>query len=114
MRPGRLERRITRSPRRTASRTLWVTKITVRPGLAPEALELVVQHVARHRVERAERLVHEQDVGLLRERARQGDALAHAAGQLVGELGAERVEVHEVEELVGLRRAARPRESCGS
>ena len=31
MRPGRLERRITRSPRRTASRTLCVTKITVRP-----------------------------------------------------------------------------------
>ena len=68
MRPGRLDNRITRSPRRTASRTLWVTKITVEPGLAPEPLELVVQHVAGHRVERAERLVHEEHVGLLGER----------------------------------------------
>ena len=45
--------------------------------------QLRLQHVARLRVERAERLVHEQDVGLERERARQRHALPHAAGQLV-------------------------------
>ena len=77
-------------------------------GLAPEPLELVVQHVAGHGVERAERLVHEQDVGLLRERARERDALAHAAGELVRALVAEGAEVHEVEELVGLGPALAP------
>ena len=60
------------------------------PRLAPQPLELVVQHVAGHGVERAERLVHEQDVGLLRERARQRHPLAHAAGELVRQLAPER------------------------
>ena len=41
------------------------------PVCLPDPLELVVEQVARHGVERAERLVHEQDVGLLRERPRQ-------------------------------------------
>ena len=66
-----------------------MTKRTVRSGLAPEALELVVQQVARHRVERAERLVHQQHVGVLRQRPRERDALAHAAGELVRPLVAE-------------------------
>ena len=42
-----------------------------------------MQQVARHGVEGAERLVHQQDVGVLRERAGQGHPLAHAARQLV-------------------------------
>src|SRR5262245_15867847 len=45
------------------------------PGLAPDVLELVVQQVARDRVERAERLVHEEDVGVLCKGAGEGDAL---------------------------------------
>ena len=53
------------------------------PVARPERLELVVQQVARHRVERAERLVHQQHVGVLRERAGERDALAHAARELV-------------------------------
>ena len=73
----------TRSARRAASRTLCVTNRTVKRPVCPEPLELVVQHVAGHRVERAERLVHQQDVGVLRERAGERDPLAHAAGQLV-------------------------------
>ena len=89
-RPGRLDRRTTRSPSRTASRTLWVTNRTRQARLAPEPLELVVQHVAGHGVERAERLVHQQHVGFLGQRARQRDPLAHAAGELVGALAAER------------------------
>jgi hypothetical protein len=58
-----------------------------------------VQHVAGHRVERTERLVHEQDVGLLGERAGQCRALAHAARQLVGPLVAEAVEVDRADQL---------------
>ena len=62
-----------------------------------------MQQVASDRVERAERLVHEQDVGVLRERACQRDALAHAAGELVGPLR-RAAEVDELEELVRLAR----------
>ena len=110
-RPGRLESSTTRSPSRTASRTLWVTKTTVRSVSRHRALELVVQHVSGHRVERAERLVHQEDVDLLRERTRERDALAHAARELVRSLGREASEVHELEQLVRRRCAARP---CGT
>ena len=90
-----------RSARRAASRTLCVTNSTVNDRSAPELLELVVQQVARHRVERAERLVHEQHVGVLRERAGERDALAHAAGQLVRAPIGELVEAHGVQQLLG-------------
>ena len=36
------------------------------PGAGPECFELVVEQVSGHRVERAERLVHQEDVGALR------------------------------------------------
>ncbi len=49
----------------------------------PHAQQLVLQAGARDRVERAERLVEQQQVGIDRERARQGDALALAARQLI-------------------------------
>ena len=91
----------TRSPRRTASRTLWVTNRTREAAIAPEALELVVEEVAGHGVEGAERLVHEQDLGLLGEGAGEGDPLAHAAGQLVRALGGEAVEVHGAQQRLG-------------
>ena len=44
----------------------------------------VVHDFARLRVERAEGLVHQQDFGPPHQRAGDGDALLHAAGQLVG------------------------------
>ena len=67
-----------------------------------------MEQVAGHRVERAERLVHEQHVGVLRERAGERDALAHAAGQLVRPLLARTSpRLHEVEQLVGPRARAR-------
>ena len=51
--------------------------------VADERVELLVERVAGHRVEGAERLVHQQDVGVLGERPGQRAALAHPAGQLV-------------------------------
>ena len=93
-RPGRGDITTMRSPRRAASRTLWVTNTTVRPRSRDERLELLVEHVAGHRVERAERLVHQQDVGVLGEGPGQRAALAHAARQLVGTLVGEAAEVH--------------------
>jgi hypothetical protein len=44
--------------------------------------ELLVQHQPRLRIERAERLVEQQDVRLHHQRAGDADALAHSAGQL--------------------------------
>src|SRR5581483_11160424 len=54
-------------------------------GLArvdPDAQQLVLHDLARLRVERAERLVEQQDRWIAGERARDGDALLHAAGEL--------------------------------
>src|SRR6266540_849619 len=68
--------------------------------VAPESLELVVQQVAGHRVEGAERLVHEQHIGVLRERAGELHALTHTPGELVGQLLVEASQVHQIEQLV--------------
>ena len=68
------------------------------PALAADPVQLLVQQVAGHRVERTERLVHEQHVGVLRERAGERYPLAHAAGELVWPLAAEPAEVHGLEE----------------
>ena len=98
-RPGRLLSTITRSPRRAASRTLWVTNSTVSVRSRADPLQLVVQQVAGHRVERAERLVHQQHVGVLGQRPGQRHPLAHAAGQLVRALVAEPGQVHGLQQL---------------
>ena len=56
-------------------------------GLAvalPDLEQLVLQARARVRIERAEGLVHQQDVRAVGQRAGDGDALLHAARQLLG------------------------------
>ncbi len=100
MRPGRVPISTTRSARRTASRTLWVTKTMVLPRGAPDALDLALQDLPRLRVERREGLVHEQHGGIGRQRARDGPALAHAARELVGIAVVEAPEVHEPQQLL--------------
>ena len=58
----------------------------------------LVLHVAPdQRVERRERFVEQQDLGIVGERAREADALLHAAGQLVGIAVATPLEPDEVE-----------------
>ena len=49
---------------------------------APQRFDLVLQPRARERVQRAQRLIEQQDLGIRRQRARNRDALAHAAGEL--------------------------------
>ena len=51
---------------------------------APDARELLLHDAARLRVERAERLIHQKDCGIVGENARNLHALAHAAGELIG------------------------------
>ena len=70
-----------------------------------DAFKLVVQKVAGHGVERAERLVHEEHVGILGEGAGHRYALAHAAGELVWALVGEPAEVHTLEQIERLRPA---------
>ena len=52
-------------------------------ALFPDAQELQIELVARHRVERAERLVHQQQLRIGHQGAAQRNALLHAAGKLV-------------------------------
>src|SRR4051812_21413392 len=77
-----------------------------RAGLLPDAAQLFVQPVARDLVERTERLVHQQEARAAEQRARDRDALAHAAGQLVREVLLPAVEPDQLEQLAWGRRAA--------
>src|SRR6185312_1268487 len=70
-------------------------------GGAPDDGEQLLMHErARLRVERPERLVHQQDRRLDRQRARDGDALLHAARELRRETVLEALEVDEVDQLL--------------
>ena len=67
--------------------------------------ELVLQMLAHHRVDRAERLVHQQHGRIGGQRAGHADALALAAGELLGVAVAVRrgVQADQVEKLGGAR-----------
>ena len=51
--------------------------------LLPDAQQLKVHLLARQRIERAERLVHQDQLRIVDQRARDRGALLHAAGELV-------------------------------
>ena len=79
-------------------------------------VELVVQPaqpaaqlLAHLGVERAERLVEQQHLGLDGQRAGQRDALALAAGELGREAVGQPVELHQPQQLVHLLRGSAPR-----
>ena len=61
IRPGRALITTTRDDRKTASGIEWVTNRTVVPGLLPDPQDLGVHPLPGHLVERAERLVHQED-----------------------------------------------------
>ena len=71
--------------------------------LAPEIEKIVAQRLGGENVERRERLVHQQDVGMNDQRPRESNTLAHAAGELARIRGLEPVEADEID---GLQRAA--------
>ena len=72
----------TRSAIDSASPWSWVTKTKVMPSDRCSALQLLLHLLAQLQVERAERLVEQQHLGPVDQRARQRDALALAARQL--------------------------------
>jgi hypothetical protein len=61
----------------------------------------VVHDFARLRVERAEGLVHQQNLRPPHQRAGDGDALLHAAGELVGPGVGRGIQAHQREQRVG-------------
>ena len=69
--------------------------------LVLEPDHLVLHVAADERVERAERLVVEHHLRVDGERAREADALLHAAGELVGELVRAVLEADELQHLLG-------------
>ena len=76
-------------------------------ALAPDALEIEIHLLARHGVEGAERLVHQQNARIVDECSTDGRALLHAARQLHRILVAEVVEADHGEQLL------RTRARCG-
>src|SRR5262245_59501893 len=63
--------------------------------LFPDLDELVAHRLTRLRVERAEGLVHDQDLGIDGQRTRDADALAHAARELVRTIVLEALEADQ-------------------
>ena len=86
---------------------LWVTMHDGRRGAVPEPQQLEVEAFAAERIERAERLVEEEDGGLERQRAGERDPLGGPARQLGrARVGHGRVEADELDQRRDARRAA--------
>src|SRR5215831_21213389 len=73
--------------------------------LAPQTHELEGQFLACQSIERAEGLVHQQDVGIVHQRAADAGAHLHAARQLARILALEAFETHELQQPLGLNGA---------
>ena len=101
IRPGPALITRTRSASSAASSTEWVTKIMVTRVRAQIAQQLALELLARERVERAERLIHQEDIGVVCQHAGNGDPLLHAARKLVGITAGGALEPDELHELVG-------------
>ena len=82
----------------------------------PDALQLEVHALARQRVERAERLVHQQHARIVNEAPGDADALLHAAGQLGRIFASRSREPDQGEQVAGARlgRARGRGGECGS
>jgi hypothetical protein len=63
--------------------------------------KLLVEVIAHDLVQRPERLVHQENIGIEGERAGNRGALLHAAGKLPGELLAEPGKLHQRQRLFG-------------
>ena len=112
MRAGPAVSTITRVPRNTASVMPWVTNTIVFCDFCQMRNKFDVHLLARQRVERAERLVHQDKFWIVHKRARNGRALLHAAGKFVRIFLLVALEAHQRDEIDArardFRRAASP------
>ena len=98
-RPGRGDMTRSLLARKTASSIPCVMKNTLLRVLRPDVEDQFLHLLAGQRVERAERLVHQQHVGIGGESARDADALTHAARQLPDAPVLDALEINEPEHL---------------
>ena len=85
-----------------ASSWSWVTWMKVQADLGLDPLELDLHRPAQLEVERAERLVEQQHLGAVDQRAGQGDPLLLAAGELGRLLARLALELDQLEHLAHL------------
>src|SRR6266496_1626942 len=78
-------------------------------SFAPDALQLVVQQIASLGIEGGKGFVHQQDVGFRGQGAGDGDALAHATGELVNITLLKLRQMYETQVIASLFFALRPR-----
>ena len=72
-------------------------------SFALDTLQLHVHLFARHGVERAKRLVHQHDLGIMHQRAADRSALLHATGQLPRQLVFEPFEADRLQKFASTR-----------
>ena len=107
-RPGRGVMTATRSARNTASAIEWVTSRVVIGALRPDPLELDVEALTGHLVERSERLVEQQHVRRGHERPGDRRPLPHPARELCRARPLEAGEPDELDRAHRRRRPAHP------
>ena len=112
IRPGRGDITTTRSERNTASGIECVTNTVLVPVCAQMPQQLGLQPLAGHLVQRAERLVHQQQRRVHGQRPRDRDPLLHAAGQLGRVVPGEVGQPDQRQHLLGARLAVAPRASA--
>src|SRR5213595_1356918 len=95
--PGRAVITTTRSASATASQVVSDEDDRLARSI-PQLEELILQEQSRLGVERAERLVHQDDLGVVHERADDVRALAHPPRQLVWIVILEAGEAHALDE----------------
>ena len=89
-----------RSAIRSATSRMWVVMRTVPPDLYPSEQD-VLHLPGRARVEPGQRLVEDDEAGVVHERARQRDLLLHAAREAFAALVRMRPEAEPVDQLLG-------------
>jgi hypothetical protein len=87
----------------------WVTNSTVWVTLLPDAQQHLLHQGAGLAGERAERFIHQQDLGVVGERSGECPPLTHAARELLGVGVLEAPEADLPDEEPDGSRAARPR-----
>src|SRR5436309_10492131 len=79
------------------------------PSLGPDALQFIVEQIARLGVKGGERLIHQQYIGFSSERPRQGHTLPHAGRKLMNVAVLELMEMNQPEIVSDFRFALRLR-----
>ena len=107
MRPGWCEIRTTRLPRRGGFADIVGDEDNRFLARLPDGLDVAVELLAGQRVEGGKGLVHEEDAGIRRQGAGEGDPLFHTPGKLVDIRVGEALEPDELDVEAGDPRGAR-------